>query len=220
MSTNLTVADIQQGSFEYRANFREPVTAFWQSERQAELIKAVYKALSPWKVPLENVSWNSAAKNVGEIQLNFSAPSLLANIQIGISGVTMTAFNVVWSNAKTLVAFFQAAVDATKGSAQEDFQSQLATLAFHIKPGPWAFKEVLAQFVNAKALGADDANMYGVSVYRNDYSFVIDGSVVIPGGAFVKLIRSFGADKRLEEVAAVILRDEETVLGQLGFKLQ
>ncbi len=219
MPADLVVADIQQGSFEYRANFEEPVTAFLQPERHGELIKAVCKALSPWNVPLENVSWNSAAKNIAEIQWSFSAPSLLANIQIGIRGVTMTAFNFAWSNAKALVAFFQAGVDAIKGSAQEDFQAQLVTLAFHVQPGPRAFKEVLAQFVNTKALAADDANMYGVSVYRNEYSFVIDSSVLIPGGAFVKLIRTFGADNRLEEMAAVIYKDEETVLRQLGLKM-
>jgi hypothetical protein len=180
----------------------------------------VQKALSPWNVQLENVFWNQAAKNLAEFQLNFSAPPLWSTIQVGIRGVTMTSFNVAWSNAEALIGFFQAAVDAIKTSAKEDFQSQLVTNAFHIKPGARSFKEVLAQFVNVKALSAEDANMYGVSVYRDAFSFVIDGSAVFPGGVFIKLLRNFGADKRLQEMATEMYNDEETVLRQLGLKLQ
>jgi hypothetical protein len=220
MAEDLTVADIQQSAFEYRANFTDSFIGLLQTPDNGELIKAVYKALSPWSVPLENISWNALAKNIGEVQLTFNVPFLLSSIQVSVNGVTITAFNVTWANANNVFALFQTALDTIRSSARQDFQSQLVTLAFHVKPGPRPFKEVLGQFVNARALGSEDANMYGVSVYSKDYSFVIDNSAVILGAAFVKLIRNFTSDKRLQEMALALYKDEETVLRRLGLKLQ
>jgi hypothetical protein len=59
-----------------------------------------------------------------------------------------------------------------------------------------------------------------VSAYWNDYFFVIDNSAVISGGVFIKLVRSFTADKKFADIAATLIKDEETVLGRLGLKIQ
>lgn len=221
MEENLTIAEIQQAFFEYRANFKELVADFGFGGRQGEIIKALHKALSPWKVGLENVTWNQAAKNVAEVQLTFGVLSLFASIQVGVAGVTMTAFNPDWSRAPLLISMFQAGLEALKESTAQNLESQLVTLGFHVKPREARpFKEILSEFVNAKALGGEDATMYGVSVYTNDYSFVIDGSGVIPGGVFIKLIRNFAGEKRLEDIATTLYKDEETVLHRLGLRLQ
>lgn len=220
MPEELIVAELQQPALEYRANFKEPIASFLEPVRQAEIIKALHKALSPWNLSFENVFWNSAARNIAEVQLTLNAPLLLTGVQIGISGVTMTAFNTVWARANVAVSFFQAAADALRQSAGEEFQGQLVTRSFHLNPAQKPYKEILAQFVNAKALGAADANMYGVSVYNKEYSFVIDGSAVIPGGIFIKLIRNFAPEKRMDEMGAVMRGDEETVLRLLGVRVQ
>ncbi len=78
----------------------------------------------------------------------------------------------------------------------------------------------MANFVNARALGGETAAMYGVSVYFGDYSFVIDGSAVFPGGVFVKLLRTFPPEKQFDEMAKVLYEDEQSVLKRLGLKLQ
>jgi len=220
MPDELTIAEIPQSFFEYRANFKEPIVAFWFDRRHGEIVSALHKALAPWHVGFENITWNQAAKNAGELQLMFGVPTLLAGIQVGLGGVTMTALNPDWSRAPVFVSLFQTGLEALKRSAAQDFQSQLVTLGFHVKPA-WArpFKEIMGQFVNVKALGGQDASMYGVSLYFSDYSYVIDSSGVIPGGVFIKLIRNFTAEKRFEEMAATLYNDEETVLRRLGLKL-
>jgi hypothetical protein len=48
MQEDLIIADTQQAFFEYVANFKEPITPFWYSARQSEIISALHKALSPW----------------------------------------------------------------------------------------------------------------------------------------------------------------------------
>jgi hypothetical protein len=189
MPMELIVAEIQQAFFEYRANFKEPITIFWTGGRQGEIINAMQKALAAWSVGLENVTWNQAPKNASEVQITFGIPSLVASIQVGIGGVTVTAFNPDWSRAPELVNLFDTGLGALKASTGQNFQSQLTTLGFHVKPGKKPFKEIMAQFVNAQALDSADATAYGVSVYLNDYLFVIDNSAAVSGGVFIKLVK-------------------------------
>ncbi len=99
MPDELSTAEIQQAFLEYRSNFKEPAADFWYGGRQGEIIRAMYAALSPWHLGLENITWNQTAKNVAEVQLTFGLPSILVGIQVGISGVTMNAFNPDWSRA-------------------------------------------------------------------------------------------------------------------------
>jgi hypothetical protein len=215
------VAEIQQAFFEYRADFKQPITILWSGGRQAEVINAMHKALAPWHVDLENIAWHLGAKNLREVQLSFAVPSQFASVQVGIAGVTMTAVNPDWSRADELASLFQVCLGALKESTREEFRVQQTTRGFHIKPpATRPFREVITQFVNAKALGSDDAAMFGVSAYYSDWSFVIDGSAAIQGGLFVKLVRSFTPDRRFEEMAKALYADEEAVLHRLGLKLQ
>jgi len=221
MRDELTIADIQQAFVEYRASFEEPIIAFWFERRQGEIASALHKALAPWNVGLENISWNQAARNAREIQLTFGVPSLSSGFQVGIGGVTITALNPDWSRAPVLVSLFETGLEALKRSTGHELQSQEVTLGFHVKPGgARPFKEIMSGLVNSKALGDEGASMYGVSVYSTDYSYVIDASGVVPGGVFIKLIRNFTAEKRFEEMATRLHRDEEDVLRRMGLKLQ
>jgi hypothetical protein len=220
MPEELTIADIQQAFFEYRANFKEPIVTSWFEKRQGEIVGVLLKVLSEWGVTLENITWNQAPKNLREVQLTFGVPSLSASIQVDLGGATMSAFNPDWSRAPALLSLFQTVFGALKRSTGQDILLQQTTLGLHVKPGVKPFRGVVSQFVNPGALGSEDAAMFGVSVYYNDYSFVIDGSVVVPGGVFIKLIRNFPSEKRFEEMAATLHSDEETVLRRLGLKLQ
>jgi len=220
MPNELIVADVQQAFLEYRVNFKEPIVEIWYGGRQGETVKALLKALLPWHVGLENLTWNHSARNGSEIQLTFAVPSLLASIQVGLGGAIMTAFNPDWSRAPQFVSLFQTGLDALKTIAAQDLLSQQTTLGLHVKPSERPFREVLMRFVNTKALGSEDAIMFGVSVYHNDYSFVIDSSALFPGSVFIKLIRNFVANERFETMAKILLEDEENTLHRLGLRVQ
>jgi hypothetical protein len=220
MAMELVLAEIQQSFFEYRANFKEPITIFWSGGRQAEIIDAMYKTLSPWRVELGNIAWQQSAKNLGEIQLSFGVPSQFASIQVGVAGVTLTALNPDWSRAPELVNLFQASLGALRASTGHEFHSQQTTLGFHLKPPPARpFRSVVTQFVNAESLGRDAA-MFGVSVYYGDHTFVVDASGAIKDGLFVKLVRNFAAEKQFDEMTKALYSDEIAVLQLLGLKLQ
>ncbi len=219
MAEELTTADIQMPFFEYRANYSAPITSIWFDRRQGDIIDALHKALAP-QLTFENITWNQAPKNLAEAHLAFTLPSLFSSIYVGVLGVTVTVLNPDWSRAPIFISAFQMAVDALRASVQKEFQSQQTTLGMHLKPGAKPFRQTVARFVNAKALENEDAVFFGVSVYYPDYSYVMDSSAAFPGGVFAKIIRNFSAERRFEEMAAILRKDEEMVLHRLGLKLQ
>jgi hypothetical protein len=220
MPDELATAQIQQAVFEYRANFKEPLTGLLYGEQQLEIVTAMQKALSPWQVGFENITWNQAAKNVAEVQCTFGVRSLVAAVQVDVNGTTLSAFNLDWSRAPKLLELFQTSADALKRSTARHFQSQRTTLSFHLMPGPKHFKESLGELVNERAIAVENAEMYGISAYSTDYTFVIDASVVFQGAAFIKMIRNFVPEEGFEKIAETVRKDEEKVLRHLGRKLE
>jgi hypothetical protein len=87
-------------------------------------------------------------------------------------------------------------------------------------PGAKPFKQSLGRFVNEGAFAIEKAEMYGISVYSNDYTFVIDASAVFQGAAFIKMIRNFTSETDFGQVAQVVRKDEETILRNLGMRLE
>lgn len=219
MAEELTVAEIQQSFFDYRAFFKEPVTSAWFG-KQGDAAKLILKVLAPWNVTLENVTWNREIKNFGETLLTFAVPSLSTNINLGMGAIGINAVNPYWDNAKALLSLFQTAVTGIKASISAEIQTQQAAIAFHVKPGVHPFGKIMGQYVDTKILDADDALMMGISVYKNDYSFVIDNSALFSEFAFVRLTRIFPASTSFEEMAATLYKDEDRILKLLGMKIQ
>ena len=218
MPEELTLADIHMPFLEYRANYKESITSLWFGLRQqADIVDALLKALAP-QLTFENITWNQAAKNLAEAHISFSLPSLVSTILVGIRGVTISVLNPDWSRTPLLTSVLQLAVDALKASIGKELEAQQIALAFHLKPGAKPFRESMTRFVNAKALASDDAKFFGVSVYYPDFAFVIDSSVSVPDGVFIRIVRTFSAEKRFDEMAPILYKDEEAVLRRLGLK--
>ncbi len=219
-SDNLNAANIQRPFLEYRSTFNDPITPVWYGARQGEVVGAVLKALSPWHLGLDNISWNQGAKNLAEMQLTFAVPSLLAAVQLGIGGITASAINPDWSRVSQFVSLFQTAVDTLKAVAGQELMTQQTTLGLHVLPDKKPFREALSRFINIANLGVSDAKMFGVSAYYSDFSFVIDSSAVFPEAIFIKLNRTYSGVARFEEMAATILKDEEKILELVDLRLQ
>lgn len=219
MNEQLPIADIPTGFFEYRATFKEPIFAAWYEGKQA-LVGELYKVLLPWGVDLEKVSWNATPRNLKEAQVTFSVPNPAVLVNVGIGGVTIIANNAEWSQASTLSALFQVVVDGVKKIGSTDLEAHQTVLGFHLKPGPTPFRDVMNKFIDARALGKEDASMMGLGFYSADYSLIIDNSAVVPDGVFVKITRVFPAAMRFEEMAAILWKEEEGLLHRLGFRTQ
>jgi hypothetical protein len=219
MNEQLPLAEIPVGFFEYRTNFKEPIFSTWYEGRHS-VVREMYKVLLPWGMDLEKISWNATPKNAKEVQVTFAVPTLSVLISVGIGGVTLIANNANWSQASTLSALLQAVVDGVKNIGSTELDSHQTVLGFHLKPGAKSFRDVLHQFVDAKALGQTDAAMLGVGFYGADHSLIIDNSAVIQGGVFVKITRTFQPATRFEEMASILWKEEEGLLHRLGFRTQ
>lgn len=219
MNEQLPIADIPVGFFEYRTTFKEPIFSTW-SEGKSTLVKEMYKVLLPWGVDLEKISWNATPRNLKEAQVTFAVPNLSVLVNVGIGGVTIIANNADWSQASALSALFQAVVDGVTKIGNTHIESHQTVLGFHLKPGPKPFRDVMSQFIDAKALGEEDAAMLGVGLYSSDHSLIIDNSALVPDGVFVKITRVFPSAIRFEEMAAILSKEEEALLHRLGFRTQ
>ncbi len=217
MNEQLPIADIPTGFFEYRATFKEPIFSAWYEGKQV-LVGELYKVLLPWGVDLEKVSWNATPRNLKEAQVTFSVPNPAVLVNVGIGGVTIIANNAEWSQASTLSALFQVVVDGVKKIGSTDLEAHQTVLGFHLKPGPKPFRDVMNKFIDAKALGKEDASMMGLGFYSADYSLIIDNSAVVPDGVFVKITRVFPVAMHFEEMAAILWKEEEGLLHRLGFR--
>jgi len=80
----------------FMSSINEVPVSLLKSELHGETVAALYKALAPWAVGLENIIWNQAAKSLGEVQLGVTVPSLFAGIQVGVGGLVMNVVNPDW----------------------------------------------------------------------------------------------------------------------------
>jgi hypothetical protein len=214
----LPIAEIPTAFFEYRADFLHPIFSAWYG--RGDLVTALHGALLPWQIGLEDVTWNATPKNLREAQVTINIRTLSVIINVGLGGVTMVANDPDWSKAEALISLFQAVLDSLKTVGKTQFGMQSAVLAFHVRPAATPFREVMKRFVNTKALGKEDATMYGVGFYSPEYTVIFDNSGVVPDGVFVRITRVFPPATRFDQIASILHKDETEVLARLGFRLQ
>ena len=219
MNEKLPIAEIPIGFFEYTTTFKEPIFAAWYDSSHTVIIE-LYKVLQQWGVGLEKVSGNLTPQNMKEAQITFAVPNPSVLIHLGIGELKMVANNVDWSQAPVLVTLFQAVLNKVTTAAKANLQSHQTVLAFHVKAGPTPFRDIMNQFVNAKALGKEDPSMIGVGLYSPEYSIVIDNSLAVPNGIFVRITRVFSPERSFEDMATMLWKDEEGLLQRLGFRAQ
>ncbi len=223
MEDQRPVAEVPIGFFEYHAIFEEPIFAAWFGKDAARgtLTTGMYKILTPWGIDLSKITVNLNPKNMQEIQTSFTTSNPPALINLGMGGVAFIVQNAEWSKAPMLVSMFQTVLNHLKTTVPTELGSQQTILGFHVKPGPKPWREVMQRFVNAKALGVEeDASTYGVGAYGVKFSVLLDNSLALPGGLFVKITRVFPAETHFEEMSSILWKDEEGMLGRLGFRTQ
>lgn len=218
MDDELELPEIPQGFFEYKGTFAAPVFDAWFNRHG--LLKEMYEVLKPWGIDLERVSGTENAKNLKEAQIIFALANPPVLVNVGMGGITMAIGNADWSDAPVLVDLFQTVLD----NAARLFEGNVAThhtvLGLHLKPGIRPFRQILNQFVNAKALGNEDASSFGIALYGDEYSLLLDNSGAVANGLFIKITRAFAAETKFQDMASKLWNDEESLLRRLGFRME
>lgn len=179
-----------------------------------KLLETTYPLLRNWGVELSDVSFTKEPANLKENQLTFNVTKLNAIIRIGLDQLVFVAINPNWAEAASLVDLFEGSIQHVKTIGQSEVTSQELVLAMHIQKTAGSFENNLAALVNTKALGS--ASMYGVSMYRDDASIVLDKSLKYQNALFLRLYRKFGPKKHFHEIAETLFRDELEALKMVG----
>ena len=218
MTDELPIADVPSGFFEYHADFKEPVFFPWFGKDAPT--GGMYKTLMPWGLELNRVAFNTNPKTLQDIQTSFSTTNPPVVVNLGLGSLAFIVQNADWSQAPVLIPMLEAVLTHVKAAIPTEVHLQTTVLGFHVKPGPKPFRETMQQFINAKALGADGTENYGLVLYGPTYTILIDRSLAIPDGLFVKITRVFPAETLISEMASIMWKDEEEFLHRLGFRTQ
>ena len=206
--------DIAESYFEYKASLSFPMFKAWTPPNA--LIEGLFPALKKWKVGLSDISWNRNSGSLQDLQLTFNVTDLRAIIKIGLDSLSCVAVNPDWSEAASLVELFSNALEVVCKVGKTDVSVHENSLAMHVRGGDKTLDAITAGFVNEKALGP--AQMYGVSIYQQDFSLVLDKSARYENAVFVRIYRKLAVGIDFVQVAKTLYEDEVKALALLGLR--
>ena len=205
---------IPESFFEHRIEFPSPWIDKWVVPNP--FVSQFYGALRDWDVTLNDISFSSDAKNVGEVYMTVAVRKLNTTIVIGLDTLIFRSTNPDWRMAEKLVSLFDTASTAVQKVVVSLPKKQEAVIAFHVSPGNLDFNVLSSKLVNTSVLGR--ARFYGVSVEREDSSLNIERSKRYENGIFVRLNRTFDGDTAMTDVALTLYKDEVAALSLLGIE--
>lgn len=212
MTTSAVVPNIPESFLEHRQTFASAWVDRWANGNP--FISLLHPGLQAFGVELSDFSFNKEAANVGDVYLNIAVRKLSSAIRIGLDTVTYIAANPDWSMAPQLVELF----DTTSALVQKFLgqipKSQNLTLAFHVTVGDLDLHEKTSQLVNCALIG--EANFYGISMYHEYGSTVIDKSLRYDRAAFIRMQRRFEGVVSFGEIAPILYDEEVKTLALIG----
>jgi hypothetical protein len=203
---------IPESLFEHKQVFASPWLDQWVIPNP--FISVLFETLRRDGVGLADFSFNKEPANFAETYLNVSIRKLNAAVRIGLDAVTYIAANPDWEMVPQLLEIFERVSERIRGVVGGHVESQEATLAFHVTPGPGDFQKSTASLLNPDIAGK--ALFSGISLHRSDGVLIIDKSLRYDRAAFVRLQCRFPAETQFSEVASRLHEDEISALRLLG----
>lgn len=211
MATEATKPNIPESFLEHRQVFDKAWVERWTVPNP--FIGAIFPLLQGSGVELADITFNKDAANVGDNYVNFAVTKLNAAIRVGLDHLTFLVGNPDWSMAPQLVELFDAVSERFKGFIGSSPATQKLTLAFHVTAGDMSLREKTSHLVNGGRLG--EADFFGISLYRENYSVVIDKSMRHDKAAYIRIQRTFDGQLTFAEIAPQLYEDEANVLALL-----
>lgn len=211
MATEEIKPNIPESFLEHRQIFDRAWVDKWTSPNP--FIGAIFPLLRSSGVELTDITFNKDAANVGDNYVNFAITKLNAAVRVGLDHVTFLIGNPDWSMAPQFVELFDSISAVFRDFVGSQPTTQRLTLAFHVTPGNLSLKEKTSHLVNSKRLG--EADFFGISLYQENYSVVIDKSLRVDGAAYIRIQRTFSGLLSFAEIAPQLYEDESKALSLL-----
>jgi hypothetical protein len=217
--TDKIKALVQQAGFGYRLTYQEPI--FDLEKLDTVAVGAVFEALRPWNISLEQVVFKDEAANLAEEAITFNLFGGRITFVLNPGGCGLGVGNPSWSEAGLITQIASAAVGAALRATGAKRGKQLGSITMHLTPHAGIIRDITSKFVKLdldKLTGAP-AHNFGFSVYQDDLLWVVDKSAMFEKSLFVRMDRTVQPEAPFEQLAQKLNEDENKLLDLLGLEV-
>jgi hypothetical protein len=200
--------------FETEIEFVEPNLKIWLD--RIAIIEAVYKALRPWDITIDNVEVLTEG-SPSQQGVRFKVPQKKASFFFSAAACKFARDSTSWETADETIQILDAALKAFQAHSGTEFKTFKTGVALHFRPKAKTFMEVLRPVVPAPmaALESDACTSMAVIVKWPGRRVTIDGSAQIANGLFVRYERDFPGNISYEDMAKQLYADEMQICKML-----
>ena len=204
-------------SAEYLARFDRPYIGLLTDARP-KVFEAVVDALLPFNFRLANTEIVTVG-NPAEHKVIFRLPDRAIAFEFGAEQYRFTKDQSSWVTASDDVQVLRAAQRALLDGSGAKIALSTVTIAMHMQPLVKPREQILAPFLPEpfKNLMAErKVQTFGNHLKWADGDVLLDFSLALANGIFVRLSSQFQGQPPLEEMLTKIRNDEKTLFGILG----
>jgi hypothetical protein len=213
--------EIPYALLDYTALFKKSVVG--KLGVPAIAIGSILDALEPSGFTSDGIEIKTRSEKLSEYAIVFrrARPEIPAiSFTLGLNKVSVSIENPDWASAESLIVTMEAGLQAAFGITGAETRSQQISLGMHIQIKSKPRKDVTASLLSPTAYELMDGEVEipGIILLRNKASIIIDGSLAYANGLFIRIIREHPPETSLENLAAMLRRDEEHVFEVLGLE--
>lgn len=201
--------------FEIEMDYTEPDIKMWLD--RANVVQAVYGALKPWNVTVDDVKILQTGKP-SEQGIKFKIPAKLSSFFFGPAYCKFTRDSTSWGVAEETIQIVEAATSALLSQTRAVIAKRKTIIALHVQPKTLPFIQLTAPLIPRQlaALEKEPAKTIAVVVKWAKRKMTIDGSGQLANGIFLRFEREFDGSVAYEQMAHQLKADEDQVFAMLG----
>jgi hypothetical protein len=202
----------------YVSRYERPDVGFFFARKQ-KVFENILSALTPFGLKLTDVEANLGTTNVGEQKVIFKLPERRITLQIGPEEYTFRKEGSSWATAEADAKIWEQAEAAILSDSEVRIASGQATVAMHLEPTTKQREEILASFVPDRlreTATTRQANAYGTHLRFPDGEILIDFSVAVPNGIFIRFSSFFKGRHAMKDILHKLYTDELSYFALLG----
>ena len=203
--------------FEVEMEYTGPDLKMWLD--RANVVQAVYKALQPWGLKVDDVEILTTGKP-SEQGIRFKIPQRTASFFFGPANCRFTRDNTSWETAEETIQILDAAVSALLSQTEAQVASRKTVVALHIQLTSTPFRQVLAPLISPalRSLQPGEPTTAASIVAWENRKITVDGSAQLANGIFVRLERDFDGQTAYDDIARQLFADEKRLFALLGIE--
>ena len=188
-----------------------PVINLWLD--RALIVQKMFDVFEPWHLNVDDVEAITTGKP-SEQGVRFNLPLQKITFFFGPAGCKFTKDGATWAEADETLKVLTTALDVLTHQGGVQFGNMHTSLALHLQPRSVPFHQLLRPFL-APAIAQLENSHPEATAYVIRWKarrITLDGSAALANGVYVHLERDFDSPINFEDMKAILLDDETTIL--------